>query len=140
MPVETEPPAVAPVKSDFPVQPAAKTPEGPTSPAQKPTEPAKGEPKPMPQVGTGRVPDLGSTRPGAQRKHRDMRPSMHIAQPPPLKLKPLSPPKKKDEPKIQQPIARPTLEQLTQKQPLKPEDLLKPAAPVVPVEEEEDDD
>jgi translation initiation factor IF-2 len=144
-PTETAPPPPAPAKPEAPALPAAaaKTGEPPaaTPPPAKPPEPAKPEAKPMPQLGGGRVPDLGSSRPGSQRKPRDMRPTVHVAQPPPLKQRPLAQPKKKDEPKVQQPIARPTMAQLTQKQPLKPEDLIKPAGPVVPaVEEEEDDD
>ncbi len=146
-PAEPMAPPTAPGPPAAPLAPAAKTPEPakpatPSPPAAKPPEPGKAEPKPgLPEgPGGGKMRDLGNAPKPSQRQPRILRPQAHMAPPPPLKQKPLTPGKKKEE-RIQQPIARLTEAQLKQVKPIKPEDLLKPAVPRdVAVEEEEDEE
>jgi translation initiation factor IF-2 len=147
------PPAT--VSPAAPVSPAAqaKPPEQPAAakaPEVKPALPPKpgtppGPPGRLPGAlpPVPRTPHLGGSRariPG--RRPGDIHPGLATprpATPPPLR--PLKPPVKPEE-KVAKPIARPSIEQLKQDRPLRPEDILKPQqqpAYFTEVEDEDDD-
>jgi translation initiation factor IF-2 len=162
-PAEPKKPALPTMRDRVPHLPAGgPAPTGaPSTPARPPEPPAGKPPEPRPDTkpatdarppstaAPSRVPTLpqtsGPTRtPGGGRlpPRRPMHPGLagpRPATPPPLR--PMKPPPAKPEEKVQQPIARPTKDQITQNKPLRPEDLLKPQqVPGFVGEIEEEDD
>jgi translation initiation factor IF-2 len=132
-PPAAKPPAAQPepkpeVKPAAEVKPSTPTPTPPT-PSRVPTLPQSGGVRP---AGGGRLPPRRPMHPGLA--------GPRPATPPPLR--PMKPPPGKPEEKVAKPIARPTMEQLSQTKPIRPEDLLKPAqqAPGFVGEIEEDED
>lgn len=140
-PTEPAKQPIAPAPAAKVSEPAPPTPPAPPKPPTATPPPAKTLP---PVEAPTKVRELESGRPGGPlkptRRHRDLRPTTHLAAPlPPLKP-PLAKPKKAEEP-VQKPIARLTQEQLTQTKPIKPEDVIKPIQPGdIPEFEDEDAD
>jgi translation initiation factor IF-2 len=154
----TSPPTPAP---PTPAAPAAGTPA--PAPAQPPVRPVPSSPPKMPPTvpataartpptlgptGRSTTPggrDGGAARPGGGEPRRPLRPGMAhaprpVTQPP---LKPLKPPAPKGEQVVQPKVVltQDHLDQLRERnRPLRPEDLIKPAAPAPEIPDTDEDD
>ncbi|MCI0643037.1 MAG: translation initiation factor IF-2 [Gemmataceae bacterium] len=148
-PTEESKPALAPAAVD---KPATAPPPAPPAPPVQPIKAPDAKPPLAPAATVGKVPTLpgGSKAPpappsrptGRTGPRRELHPGLGPRAVPPPTLKPLRAQPKKDEPKVQQPIARLTQEQLREGKPIRAEDLLRgqPTQAVSVGDEEEDDD
>ncbi len=136
-------PAPAAPPSKPPEAPAAKPPESkpelkPAAEAKPTVAPPPGRVPSLPQAPTGSRGPLGGSRLPPRRPMHPGLAGPRPATPPPLR--PMKPPPGKPAEKVQTPIARPTMEQLTQSKPIRPEDLIKPQQVPGYVSEIEDED
>jgi translation initiation factor IF-2 len=137
----TPPPATPAPTSRPPETPAAKPPEPkpelkPAAEAKPPTAAPPARVPTLPQ-GPVRTPGAGGRLPPRRPMHPGLAGPRPVTPPP---LRPMKPPPGKPQEKVQAPIARPTIEQLAQSKPIRPEDLLKPQQAPGYVGEIEDDD
>jgi len=124
-----EPPVAKPPEPKPELKPAAeaKPPSAPPAPGRVPTL----------TQGPVRTPGAGGRLPPRRPMHSGFAGPRPMTPPP---LRPMKPPPAKPQEKVQAPIARPTLEQLSQSKPIRPEDLMKPQQAPGFVGEIEDDD
>ena len=126
-----EPPAAKPAEAKPEVKPAAEAKPGTAPPPGRVPTLSQAPGGPTRTPGGGRLPPRRPMHPGLA--------GPRPATPPPLR--PMKPPPGKPKEKVQEPIARPTIEQLAQSKPIRPEDLMKPpqAPGFVEIEDEDAD-